>query len=371
MRWIAGALCASCIVTTPAMAQSWLAEAHAGRLRYDVGAGLIESASMGLGIRYADMRSWLHFSVGLPLAEDQGGWAGAGTWQRLAVRLGDFTLGADLTGHAFGSRQRVAAGGLLDPLAERTVTSFALSGEALPLVGYSRGPLSIEGRAGAARYHRRAGDDRISRSVSIADATVEIEPASDLAFRASFRRFDAAEASYSQAVVGAAVIVGSAQLWGSVGHWFDAEVAGIPWSAAVSWGIGPRFALNAQGRRDTVDPLYGAPPRTTWSVGVSYALAGPRALAEPVPASYSGGMATIELPLGEGGDGPAIAGDFNEWAPHPMQRSGDRWTYSVKVEPGVYHYAFVDSDGTWFVPESVAGRKEDGMGGHVAILVVQ
>jgi hypothetical protein len=38
--------------------------------------------------------------------------------------------------------------------------------------------------------------------------------------------------------------------------------------------------------------------------------------------------------------------------------------------PGVYHYAFVAEDGTWFVPESVPGRQDDGMGGHVAVLVV-
>ena len=29
----------------------------------------------------------------------------------------------------------------------------------------------------------------------------------------------------------------------------------------------------------------------------------------------------------------------------------------------MYHYAFVAEDGTWFVPESVPGRQDDGMGG--------
>jgi hypothetical protein len=67
---------------------------------------------------------------------------------------------------------------------------------------------------------------------------------------------------------------------------------------------------------------------------------------------------------------PAIAGDFTGWKPVPMQRDGSRWTYMVKLEPGAYHYAFVAEDGTWFVPESVAGRQDDGMGGHVALLVV-
>ena len=41
-----------------------------------------------------------------------------------------------------------------------------------------------------------------------------------------------------------------------------------------------------------------------------------------------------------------------------------------ELAPGVYHYAFVAEDGTWFVPESVPGRQDDGMGGHTAVLVV-
>jgi hypothetical protein len=36
----------------------------------------------------------------------------------------------------------------------------------------------------------------------------------------------------------------------------------------------------------------------------------------------------------------------------------------------VYHYAFRSADGEWFVPASMAGRRDDGMGGHVAMLVV-
>ena len=54
-----------------------------------------------------------------------------------------------------------------------------------------------------------------------------------------------------------------------------------------------------------------------------------------------------------------------------MQRAGSDWTYSVAIQPGVYNYAFVDAQGEWFVPENHPGRKSDGMGGHVAVLVVQ
>jgi len=54
-----------------------------------------------------------------------------------------------------------------------------------------------------------------------------------------------------------------------------------------------------------------------------------------------------------------------------MEREGDDWTYTVAVPRGVYSYAFVGADGAWFVPEGVPGRKDDGMGGHVAVVVVR
>jgi 1,4-alpha-glucan branching enzyme len=68
---------------------------------------------------------------------------------------------------------------------------------------------------------------------------------------------------------------------------------------------------------------------------------------------------------------PSIAGDFNEWKPAPMERDGDQWSYTVAVTRGVYNYAFVGADGSWFVPKDVPGRKDDGMGGYVAVLVVR
>ena len=49
---------------------------------------------------------------------------------------------------------------------------------------------------------------------------------------------------------------------------------------------------------------------------------------------------------------------------------GNRWVWRGEVPPGTYHYAFVGADGKWFVPASVPGRRDDGMGGHVAVLVV-
>jgi hypothetical protein len=42
----------------------------------------------------------------------------------------------------------------------------------------------------------------------------------------------------------------------------------------------------------------------------------------------------------------------------------------LPIASGVYNYAFRSASGEWFVPASTPGRKDDGMGGHVAVLVV-
>ena len=53
-----------------------------------------------------------------------------------------------------------------------------------------------------------------------------------------------------------------------------------------------------------------------------------------------------------------------------MRREGDQWVIRIPLAAGVYNYAFRGSDGQWFVPASVPGRRDDGFGGHVAVLVV-
>ena len=82
--------------------------------------------------------------------------------------------------------------------------------------------------------------------------------------------------------------------------------------------------------------------------------------------------ATLRLALAWATDNAvlSIAGDFNNWQVVPMQREGGVWMIRLPLPPGVYNYAFRSARGEWFVPASVAGRRDDGMGGHVAVLVV-
>jgi hypothetical protein len=90
----------------------------------------------------------------------------------------------------------------------------------------------------------------------------------------------------------------------------------------------------------------------------------------PLSASQ-GGRVLVTLRVSDAPPGEvSIAGDFNNWQPTPMQREGDNWVVRLPLAVGAYHYAFRSANGTWFVPSSTPGRRNDGMGGHVAVLLV-
>jgi 1,4-alpha-glucan branching enzyme len=79
----------------------------------------------------------------------------------------------------------------------------------------------------------------------------------------------------------------------------------------------------------------------------------------------------VQLPRDAADGAVYVAGDFSDWQPRPMRLTGDSWELALTLGAGVYHYSFIDANGRWFVPDSVPGRVDDGMGGHVAVLVVQ
>jgi len=89
------------------------------------------------------------------------------------------------------------------------------------------------------------------------------------------------------------------------------------------------------------------------------------------PSSHDDRPVVLHLPARDAGvPPPVIAGDFTNWMPVRMDRHKDEWRYSVHVSSGVYHFAFRDADGRWFVPANFPNRTDDGMGGWVAVLVI-
>src|SRR5262249_55899724 len=133
---------------------------------------------------------------------------------------------------------------------------------------------------------------------------------------------------------------------------------------------GQRSTIWGSIRQEAPDPLYWNSVRRTWSVGITHRLgrAAPAFIATP---HFEPDGVVIHIPVADApGDMLLIAGDFNEWKPMPMVRENDQWTIRLQLPKGVYHYAFRAARGDWFVPASVAGRRDDGMGGQVAVLVV-
>jgi hypothetical protein len=362
----------------PLSAQEWRASAQAGRISSALDPA--PSESFALGLRYDDPTTALSLTGGLPIRSDNPLSAGASAWKRLSVRRHSLLAGLDLSGSAFLAVDRTEQPatrlpGPFDPPSPVPVdrSGHAFAGQAMPVLGYEGVDVQVHARAGVSRYAATFGDQRSDRSVRLADLQLTVTPTSSLAIVPVVRRYQASgEAAAVFAGVSAVTASTLGSLWASVGQWTAGPGAGTPWSVGGRLRLHPLVSLDAAVRRDTFDPLYLQPAQTSWSIGLSVLVSGrPRPVAPPVPAAYVNGRATIRLPLSAASTRPSIAGDFNAWKPAPMEREGDHWTYTVAVPRGVYNYAFVDADGTWFVPEGVPGRKDDGMGGHVAVLVVR
>jgi hypothetical protein len=362
----------------PLAAQEWRATAQAGRIRSALDPA--PSESFALGLQYDDRTTGLRLTGGLPLRSDDPLRGGASVWKRLAARHRGLVAGFDLVGSAFlaADRRQQPSGplpGPFDPPSPVPLdrSGHALLGQAMPVLGYEGSAFQLQARAGLSRFSAAFGEQRSSRSLQLADVQLTISPSASLAFVPAVRRFRAAGEPAST-FVGMSALTGSTlgTLSASIGQWSGGRSSGTPWSLGARLQLHRLVSLDGSVRRDTYDPLALQPSQTSWSIGLSVLMAGrPRPVTAPVPAAYVDGRATIHLPLAASGTRPSIAGDFNAWKPVPMERDGDRWSYTVAVPSGVYNYAFVAPDGTWFVPESTPGRKDDGMGGHVAVLVVR
>jgi AMP-activated protein kinase-like protein len=369
-------------LSSPLAAQDWHLSAQAGRIRSVLDPASAASESFALGLRFDDPNAGLRVSAGIPGNSNEALWGSIGGWKRLAPRFGGFRAGIDVAGNAFLTMDRGESnipvpgplhppGAPVTPSADRT--GHALAGQALPVVGYESLRWQVHARAGLSRYASEFSAQRRDRFVRLADVQVTLMPASAFAFVPVVQRYAAAgEKASTYAGVSAIAASSLGMAWGSIGQWSADDAGGTPWSAGGRLRLHPLIALELGARHDAFDPLYLQPAQTSWSMGLSLKLGGrAHSVRPPVPAAYVDGRATIKLPVSASKEQPSIAGDFNNWKPVPMQRSGDHWTYMVALVPGVYNYAFVTAGGEWFVPETVAGRKSDGMGGHVAVLVVR
>lgn len=289
-------------------------------------------------------------------------------------------FGVDVAGNALVLHDRevrtreIPGGGIFNPGRTETLPSLsgtAFAAQVLPVIGVETTRLQAHARAGVSHYRSGFGDQDLERTVRMGDAQLTLAPSNSFLVMPAVRHYRADEGNYTYAGVSALAGNNIVNGWATVGQWLSADNAGTPWAAGATLRLHERAAINASVRHDAVDPLYLTPAQTAWNVGVSILLAGKRLIAAPVPARYEGGRATIRVRDKLSAARLSIAGDFNDWKPAPMQRTGKEWTYTTALKPGVYNYAFVDESGEWFVPQKHPGRKDDGMGGHVAVLVVE
>ncbi len=376
------------LASTPALAtaQQWHMGVQGGRIRSSIDPAAVATGTLSAGVRTEAPRTAFGLVGGIPTADDEPLWGSASLWHRAAI-TGErgFLAGVDLSGVGFLSHDRTpgaaplpGGGGIFDrtpapPVPAPNRSGHALAGQVLPLIGYESATVQVHARGGVAHFAARLGGGRVDRTVVLADLQVTALPWRSVALVPTVRHFsvpDAKDATYAGLTVVLASTRGRAS--GTLGHWAGLRGVGTPWAVATRAGVSPRIAIDVAARRDVLDPLYQQPAQTSWSAGLSYQIGGRVGPARlPVPANYTDGYATLELPARSSDGSPSIAGDFTNWQPVRMDRDGGKWRYVLRLPPGVYHYAFVDASGRWFVPKDVPGRREDGMGGHVAVVVVE
>lgn len=160
--------------------------------------------------------------------------------------------------------------------------------------------------------------------------------------------------------------------WASADRWESDEKRETGWQLGGSLDLTSALAARASVGRSSGDPMFGSTPTQTWSIGLRYRIADRpgRDRVGTLP-EYESGAVALRVPVDAGEGRISVAGSFNGWTPVPMTRQGDDWTIRLDLAPGYYELAFVDESGNWFVPEEMAGRRPDGMGGWKMVLEVR
>ena len=320
------------------------------------GVGGVTSLSVGLSHVLASAG----FSLGGGLPVDASGlrWASASGWLDLPVHA----LRSGLLGGVQGFGYR-------DDVLDASGSAVAADLQAYrPLdVGPVRVRLRGGGRAGALGGQQTTLTRALGRVG--ADATVV---SGGTIVRASTDLWRAAEGLYPEISATAYATQGPVTVHGRVSRWLHEDVPGTGWTVSAEVGLSQRLALVAAASRPATDILFFSPPQRSWSLGMRYATRPLPAAALPAPViADAGERVRLRVDAADGTAPVRVAGTFNGWSPEPMTLADGRWVADLRLEPGIYEYAFVAPDGSWFVPEGTPGRKPDGFGGFVATIVVR
>jgi len=167
-------------------------------------------------------------------------------------------------------------------------------------------------------------------------------------------------------------IAASAWLAARVSEAYDSRIAG---SVSAVYTAAPWLAVEAAGGSYLPDLYQGFPASGFVTLGVRV-FAGRRPPAarpdeglRPAVAVRDGDSVTVRFRV-PGVSAVAIAGEWTDWNPVPLQPTGgDGWSVRVLAPPGVYRFNLVLDSGRWIVPAGIA-TVDDGLGGVAGLLVV-
>ena len=345
--------------------------AHAQGLSFDVSAGRIvyDPVSVNLGtnnvmgtVRYDARRgAWVYGTGAAPLRDGDPIWGasgGGGRFTQSGAELRRVFFGAEADAHGFVFRDRVAL-----------LTGSGGAVQAIPFASVGAGTARIELRGGWRGQTLDFASETTRRGVVEAGARAIY--GLQVRAQADVKWVHATEGTFP--FVGGTVSYGGTrvQMWGHTGKWLSDQLDDVAWGGGIGVPLGDRSTLWAMVRQEAPDPLYWNALRRTWSVGVTRRLGRTVTTALlPAPRTEAGDVVVRVAVADAPGDMLFIAGDFNQWVPTPMQHDGREWTIRLPLAKGVYNYAFRSARGDWFVPASTPGRRDDGFGGQVAVMVV-
>lgn len=344
------------------LAQEWMVEASAGATTHEGVAADVGTRSAMLGVRSLGDQ-WVLLTAGLPLEPDGVSWAAVGAGGSLSLPGGAFDLGLDWAGLGHGYR-----------LSDLAAFGTGLTLSALPRLGVAAGPTRVELFTGPLLYRQSfegsSTSESSSRTFLDSGVRARVSPSATLLLSADVRYLHSQDGGHPYGGAGVSYATEQFNLWGSAGSWDLGEDVSTSWAVGASVGLVGGFSLRGSIADESADPIYWNTPRRTWSLGVERSFGSrPAALPVPMIAEAAGGLIDIRIPASAASTAPSLAGDFTGWQPVAMVLEGREWVARVTLEPGVYRYAFVDTDGTWFVPDHLP-RVDDGMGGESAVLVV-
>lgn len=143
---------------------------------------------------------------------------------------------------------------------------------------------------------------------------------------------------------------------------------------AAEFRLAPGVSLEGSGGNVLPDPYQGLPASGFVTVGIRAHWpfhAAPRTLlrSRTLAVFRQGAGIVIRLRLRDA-QVVTIAGDWNEWAPAPLVRTGpDQWDLTVTLTPGPHRFLVFIDGAPWLIPDGVPSVP-DGMGGRVAVLNV-